>query len=416
MASTSLFLKDKKSTSKTRVICQLTDGRNVKLRLSTGVSVLVKNWSERNSNVKSTDNEAVSKNIQLKDFKSKVLSIYNECVLNGKIPTLEFIQHELTPKEIVNTNKIDFWETWDLFMEDKKITLAKGTLRYLNSFKKHLEAFELSVLKLNKKSSSTGFYFDTINARVLNKFQDYLYKTASLNTQTTAKHIKTFKMFLNWCFENKFTTAIDYKSFSPKHQPDQLKIILTKEDIEKIKKTDVTGKAYLNNVRELLILSTLTGFRYSDYAEIKPEHIRVAENGLKSIMKVTTKTDAIVDVPLIPESEEIVNKILKGEVYAISNQKMNKYLKELCQLAGIDDKIEVIEYKGTLKVFKSMPKYSLISSHTGRRSYATHLILKNVPMDIIMQYTGHKDLRSFAKYVNIPKETNKEITRNALLG
>ena len=62
------------------------------------------------------------------------------------------------------------------------------------------------------------------------------------------------------------------------------------------------------------------------------------------------------------------------------------------------------------------PKYEYISSHTGRRTFATNLLNKGVAAEIVMNFTGHKDYKSFSKYVNIPKRTEMEIVRNALLG
>ncbi|MBB6460935.1 tyrosine-type recombinase/integrase [Flammeovirga kamogawensis] len=56
----------------------------------------------------------------------------------------------------------------------------------------------------------------------------------------------------------------------------------------------------------------------------------------------------------------------------------------------------------------------MITTHTGRRTFATRLLLKGVPTKTVMKFTGHKDERSFAKYVNIPKEKEMDLVRMAL--
>ncbi len=93
---------------------------------------------------------------------------------------------------------------------------------------------------------------------------------------------------------------------------------------------------------------------------------------------------------------------------------MNEYIKELCQLAQIDEPFEVTTFKGKVPFTYSVPKWRLISTHTARRTFATNLLLQGVPDRIVMEFTGHKDLKSFAKYVNIPNKTSYELVRRAM--
>jgi hypothetical protein len=37
---------------------------------------------------------------------------------------------------------------------------------------------------------------------------------------------------------------------------------------------DLTKKQYLEKYRDLLVLGCLTGFRFSDYSDIKPDEVR----------------------------------------------------------------------------------------------------------------------------------------------
>ena len=67
-------------------------------------------------------------------------------------------------------------------------------------------------------------------------------------------------------------------------------------------------------------------------------------------------------------------------------------------------------------VYFKKAKKGLITTHTGRRTFATELLLKGVDAGMVMQFTGHKDYKSFSSYVNIPKQTQMNIVRNALLG
>ena len=253
---------------------------------------------------------------------------------------------------------------------------------------------------------------------MLGRIQDFLYKVPNkgkgLNTQTTAKYIELFKMFLNWAVQHKYTDNTNFQEFKAIQQPDMLKVVLTAEDIEKIKKAPLTGKNYLVNVRDLLILSTLTGLRFSDYCRVKSEHIKNYEGRGKKLKIRQEKTNEFVEVPLTQEAECIVNRLISGETHPVSNQKMNEYVKDLCKEAGVDELFEIHKFKGKNKTTTRQPKYELITTHTGRRTFATNLMLKGIPAIIVMGYTGHKDIKSFMKYVNIPKIAEMDLILAAL--
>ena len=197
-----------------------------------------------------------------------------------------------------------------------------------------------------------------------------------------------------------------------KQQPDTIKVILEQHEIQLLR--DKTGlEPYLENARQLLILSTLTGLRFSDYIGINQSHLRENEQGNYLLVR-QKKTREEVKIPLNTESLSLVHKLISGEIHSISNQKINKYVKQVCQFCNIDSIMETHTFRGKEIITENVPKYTLISSHTGRRTFASNLVLKGVPVEIVMRYTGHKDYKSFAKYVNIPTRVEDEMVRLAL--
>jgi len=153
--------------------------------------------------------------------------------------------------------------------------------------------------------------------------------------------------------------------------------------------------------------------RYSDYSRINKEHLKFKE-GVHHLRIRQEKTEQFIDIPLISESLIITQKLIKGEIHPISNQKMNNYVKELCKLAELNDLQEVHTYVGKEKKTQVIEKHNLITTHTGRRTFATDLLQRGVDAGIVMQFTGHKDYKSFSSYVNIPKQTQMKIVRDAL--
>lgn len=91
-----------------------------------------------------------------------------------------------------------------------------------------------------------------------------------------------------------------------------------------------------------------------------------------------------------------------------TNQPLNRYLKELCRLAGIVAPVEVTKFVGGLKVGASVPKYTLVSTHTARRSFATNEYLRALAdgrsYRPIMDILGHSTEKMFFRYIKISGE------------
>jgi integrase len=80
---------------------------------------------------------------------------------------------------------------------------------------------------------------------------------------------------------------------------------------------------------------------------------------------------------------------------------MNEYLKEIGQLAEINEEIILTQYKGAEKLEKKEPKYNFISSHTARRTFVTLSLEKGMRPEVVMSITGHKDYKTFNKYIKL---------------
>ncbi len=370
--------------------------------ISSGIDVLHKHWI--NNQVHSGDNNSASKNRTIKQLHVKLEDILIEAIGKGINADRAYFKCELEKDNKVLT----FWEVWDEYIGEKEHLFKQSSLKKVKSLKVHLEAFE--------KHIKEPLSLDNINEKILNKLRHFFYETRNLNTGTTAKYIGVLKMFLNWAVKLKYTKNIDYKTFENIQQKDSLKVALSVRELQSIRDVKIPqAKNYLRNVRSLFILSCKTGLRYSDYTRIKEQNIKQDENGDYYLQITQEKTSNPVELPLTDEALEIVQDLLSGEVHPITNQRMNEYVKELCKLAGLNEPFAVRRYVGKNYTETVKKKYELISTHTGRRTFATNLLLKGVPAQVVMQFTGHKDAGSFALYVNIPTITQRNIVKTALI-
>jgi len=404
MATTLLSLKTPKK-EKSPIWLTISDGRDVNLKVYSNITILSKHWSKKKRCVLSANPKATEWNRYLLSFEKNVLDIYLRAKEENRYVTAAYIKRALEPKK--NKKEDTFWNRWNEFLNSKKGSCSEGTIKKYNTVKRHLNAFE--------EYRKDLFSFNNINDVTLEELQYFMYHSRDLNTQTTSKNIKFFKAYLNWCHRRRYLNSTDFKYFIPNTQPDTLKIIITEDELNSLRELRINDTPHLENVRELFILSCLTGLRYSDYSRISKEHIK--ENNEEFYLQIRQKkTEQFIEIPLTEESKNIVMRLVNGKVHAISNQKINKYLKRVCQIAGIDELNEDSYYKGKEVTKTLKKKYELVTSHTGRRTFATNLLFRNVPSEIVMQFTGHKDYKSFSSYVNIPKQTQMNIVRNALIG
>lgn len=387
-------------------MCVLTDGRDVRIKLSTGVSVKPSHWNPKGKYVRSADNESASKNRHIKHFSAQVLEIYLEAYDNDFIADAHYIRDTIQRAKKKNASS-EFWDIWGYYLAEKRSSFKPASFKKFDSLKSHLIGFE--------GDSKTPWIIDSTSKQRLEGFQNWLFDNGLAN-QTAAKYMGIFKMFLNWCIENEYMTNSGYRAFKPIQVKDTLKVILSQEEVEAVRTVKLEGKPYLQNARSLFYLSILTGLRYSDYKRIRAEHLKKDNEGTPILQIRQQKTGDLLDIPLTPQAEQIVMSIISGTVRPISNQKMNTYVKELCKLAGINEPFEVVTFKGKMSKTVYKPKYELISTHSGRRTFATNLLLKGLPAETVMLFTGHKDYKSFSKYVNIPLTTKMRDFKRVMMG
>lgn len=94
------------------------------------------------------------------------------------------------------------------------------------------------------------------------------------------------------------------------------------------------------------------------------------------------------------------NKVLP----VITNQKMNDYLKELAEMAGIDEPVRQTYYKGNERIDDITPKYALLGTHAGRRTFICNALALGIPPQVVMKWTGHSDYKAMKPYIDVANE------------
>ena len=152
----------------------------------------------------------------------------------------------------------------------------------------------------------------------------------------------------------------------------------------------------LDRARKLFVIGCCTGLRVENYLDIDPDIQIDLESGF--IHAIANKNGPKLRIPV----HKLVRQIVESDGFpeSVSEQKLNKHIKELGELAGINETVIFTRTKGNRRIEYALPKYQLIVSHTARRSFCSNLIQKGVPARFVMAVSGHKTESSFNRYVS----------------
>ena len=256
--------------------------------------------------------------------------------------------------------------------------------------------------------------FADLTRKTLLEFKQYQEELPLMNT-TIEKNFKILRGFLKWAKINGHNKNIEYETFRPKfdgmRNRDRVVIALDWQELMGVYHFDIpASKVYLSQVRDVFCFQCFTGLRFSDVYNLTRANIRDGR-----IEYVTQKTNDPLSVPLNDYSRAILDKyanfVFEGNkvLPVISNQRMNDYLKELGQMAGLTGEQTVIHYTGTRKITHTMPKYELLTSHVGRRTFVSIGSYLNIPYEIMASWTGHSSETMMARYraINSGKATSE---------
>ena len=404
------LLRDPKAKKPTPINCIIRFD-NQRINAGTGFKVLPAQWNLKTNRVKNVVDATNKDEINhfLTNLESAVKEIITELRSNRSL-TLEAVRTRLDtylkpavqPEEPAQPALFTFI---DRFIESAPQRVNIETGKHINerTIKKYRTT--LRVLREFAAIYKRTVDFDTMDLDFYGDFTAYLTKKEGLAVNSVGKYIQTLKVFLNEATAKGINVKLDYKSSRFKVlKEDADSIYLTESELKSLNSLDLASKPRLERVRDLFLVGCYTGLRFSDFTAIRPEYIK---DGL--IRMEQFKTMGKVVIPCHPVVTALLDKYNGKLPQAISNQKMNDYLKEVCQLAGLTSQEGKGITKGGARVVRSFEKWQLVSTHTARRSFATNMYLLGIPAITIMRITGHKTEKAFMRYIKLDEEQHAKI-------
>ena len=376
------------------IYARITIGSTSRVDLSTKQNVLEKNWCDKSSRVLKRTKNAKRINDELDFINSNIKKAFLELKDEGVPISAKAVKLRCTGKDrpVTTIRDLIHYHT-----ENDLKKLAPGTAKNYAATEKYILRF----VKFEYKCDD--IYLSQIDYTYIVKFEDYLRTCKTLkrgqplNNNGRMKHLERLKKFTTLALKHRWIKSNPFALYQLKYEDFDCPF-LEENELKTISSIVLTDDS-LNIVRDVFVFSCYTGLCYIEVKNLKTGDI---VNGIDKedwIMVRRQKSKTPVKLPLLEEAKRILDKY-KNYSLAVnankllpvySDQKINKYLKEIAKLCNIKKNL---------------------TFHVARHTFATTITLLNdVPLETVSKMLGHTKLSTTQKYARV---VEKKISKDML--
>ena len=300
-------------------------------------------------------------------------SYLNNCIASDTELSIELVKDFFATKKHVTPKQDSFYDYYLAYVERRKKDLNKETIRVYMTTYNVLKAFKPK-LRLSD-----------INLSLIEGFDEYMRVTnGNADGGRYPKH-KNLKTVLLDMQKHDIPVKNPYPLFKMP-QPNVKEVYLDKEELDAFRKMYVQlpeGTTLFKSL-EMYLFSCYCGLRISDVVTLKWSEVDL-ENSL--IVKTQVKTKEEVKAPIFEYTRALLlkksnsGKLLGTDGYVFGDsciQVINRRLKELAEMAGVDKHI---------------------TFHSSRHTFAMLLVMDGVSIYKIQKFLGHKSVGMTERYL-----------------
>lgn len=302
-------------------------------------------------------------------------------------------------------NEITFVDYCNVFLESRGNTIS-------NEYVSKIGSIQAIILRYLQHRRLKRLLLTDIDNSFKNDFERYCLDVEKYSINYFERNFKFMKTILYHAQQNGLSVHSGLSRIKCKTEKTMF-IFLNPQELEKIENATFADEQ-LETAKDWLLISCYSGQRISDFMRFDTSMIcerKVKGNNRYFIEFIQEKTGKQLLLPLDAKIIEILNRRSWNFPRKMSEPRYNEHIKTVCKLIGIDEVIE-----GTLAVkneddeirnrkknnrrkIKGMyPKYKLVSSHIGRRSFASNNF-GSIPTPLLMVATGHSTPNMLMKYI-----------------
>lgn len=371
--------------------------------LSTGKSISLKHWNKASQSIKlgvdlpmnSTEDKfwLESKKVEIEKFMIQRNSEYRVVKKDDVYILLE------RGINIEKKESLTWQEKLEIFLTEHKT--KNGYPLKPNTKKKYNTLIKLHIIEF--ECGDVIFTSSRYTNNWVEEFRQYLLEEGC-NDNTLCKYIQALKTFLKFFICKGEIINIDLSKIKT-YEYDQEINILTSSELKQLGNWVFTNLSH-DRVRDIFVFQCNTGARYSDIEKIMHEEI-ISLNGKKCWRYIAKKTnDKQISTPLNEHALAILNKYLEmvTPLPRLSNKTMNETLKEIAELIGLERETKRISFSRGIITETYCPLYKIISTHIAGKTFISLSLQMGLPEQFVKAVSGHKDDKSFRRYVNLANE------------
>ncbi len=344
-----------------------------RIDFSTSIEVPKDKWDQQDQRIRGMDVLATQYNNTLSTLRSLAWDCYNQ-----KLRSKQPITVELIKAEILGRNKPNYTLLNAIDFQIANLTARVGNDVSFNTVKKY-KTIRLKVSNfLNSRLTRSDYYLLELSNKFIFDFDTYLRTAGQLSHNAVAKNMQQLKRVIAVAIQNEWIHKDPFPNYRIT-QKETERGFLSIEEVELLSSVVLVER--LDRVRDVFLFCCFTGLAYADVSKLSQIHLFKGEDENTWIRISRTKTNTQALIPVIPQAKLILDKYREQMIKAnnelllpiISNQNLNKYLKEIGGITGIKKRL---------------------SMHLGRHTFATTITLnKGVDIVSVSKMLGHKNLK-----------------------
>ena len=378
-----LYKSKANKEGKAPLYLRLTVNGKKKSENATGYFIKPAEWDSQKHQVKGSSNASQLINSYIATTKAQILQIQNSFLLAGNTSfTVEHVKEKLLGTSAEKKSLLTLFDYHNSQVKEQIGTeFSSGTYRHYVVTRNKVHAF------LQHTYKTEDFLLENLSHKFVTDFEYYLKTVDHLSNNTAMKKIKQLKKVISIAIANEWIEKSPFLSFKCSYRDPQREA-LSSEELELLKTKNFSTER-LTVIRDIFLFGCYTGLRFGDIQKLSLNNIIKGIDGGKWLMVDTIKTGDRCNIPLLEPAIQLIDKykdspecLLSKTLFPVrSNQKVNEYLKEIGEIAGIKKKLHF---------------------HIARHTFATTITLNNgVSLETVGKMLGHRSIRTTQTYAKM---------------
>jgi site-specific recombinase XerD len=374
--------KDKKNDDALLYARITVDQKRLNISLKRKIPIVL--WDANKKKAKGNSVQARQINEYLTQVNVQLFQCYQDLKFKNQLITAQIIKSEFLGE---GDNHKTLNNLIQYHSEKIKNTLAPGSIRNFAVTEGYISKF------LQKKKKTTDIYLKQLDYRFICDFESFLHSfwpeghPKAMSQNTVMKHIQRFRKMVTLAYHLEWLPKDPFIRWKPTFEKTQREF-LSQNELSNLETYHFPIER-LERVRDLFVFSCYTGISYIDIMELSKDNVHIGIDGNKWIITKRHKTKTPVKVPLLEKSLDLLIKYenhpmteVSGTLFpVITNEKLNLYLKEIAEAAGITKNL---------------------TFHMARHTFATTVTLTNgVPIETVSKMLGHTKIATTQIYARV---------------